>query len=295
MQVRLIAVPYHLGRPRVSAGLGPETLLSAGLEAAVTDAGCAVSVETVTVAGHATNEIAAAFAVSHALAARVRDAAAHGAFPLIVAGNCNNSAGALAGLGTQHIGVVWFDAHTDYNTPARTTTGLLEGMALAIVTGHAWPAMAGAIPGFRPVPGNRVVLVGARDLDGEEQQRIDDLGAVLVDPDRIRAHGVPSALGRALDALRERTREVYLHLDLDVLDPSEGKPHDWALPGGLSLDEVVQSIALVGDRCAIRGASLSAYDPACDDDGRVARAALRLIGAFAQTARSSSTIERLTT
>ncbi|MGH2530954.1 MAG: arginase family protein [Thermomicrobiales bacterium] len=287
MDVRLIAVPYHLGRPRISAGLGPEALLAAGADAAVREVGCTATIDLLDVSAASTNEIAAAFEVSRALASRVRDAVAHGAFPLILAGNCNSSAGTLAGLATDGLGAVWFDAHTDFNTPERTTTGLLEGMALAIATGHAWPAMARALPGFRPIAGNQVVLVGARDLDAEEQRRLDDLGAVVVGPDRVHAAGIEPVLHESFEQMPAGTRQMYLHLDLDVLDPSEGKPHDWALPNGLSLDETVQAIQLLGDRFALRAASIAGYDPACDLDGRVARAAIRILGAQANSARSS--------
>ncbi|MGH2562643.1 MAG: arginase family protein, partial [Thermomicrobiales bacterium] len=217
----------------------------------------------------------------------------HGAFPLILAGNCNSSTGILAGLDAADLGAVWFDAHTDFNTPERTTTGYLEGMALAIATGHAWPTMARSIPGFRPIAGERVCLVGARDLDDEEARRLDDLGAVVIGPDHIHEHGIEIALRGPLDELRPRTREVFCHLDLDVLDPSEGKPHDWALPNGLSLDQTVRAIEVVGDRFQLRAASVAAYDPACDDNDRVARAALRILGAMAHAARSSlATMDR---
>ena len=86
----------------------------------------------------------------------------------------------------------------------------------------------------------------------------------------------------ALAALRTRVDAIYLHLDLDVLDPADGVASGWAAPGGPRLADLERAIRLVGERFVIRGAGLTAYDPEADADGRAARAAIALLGAIAR-------------
>jgi arginase family enzyme len=82
-------------------------------------------------------------------------------FPLVLAGNCNTAVGTLSGADPEGLGVVWFDAHGDFNTPETTTTGFIDGMGLAIAVGHCWKAMARGVSGFSPVLEENVVIGGS--------------------------------------------------------------------------------------------------------------------------------------
>jgi arginase len=128
------------------------------------------------------------------------------------------------------------------------------------------------------------VLVGARNLNRGERAGLDAAGIVRVGPARVRREGAASALAGPLAALRRRVGAVYLHVDLDALDPSEGRANPLATPGGLSLDELEAAIRAVGDRFAVRAVAMTAYDPDGDAEGRVARAGLRLLTAIAGAA-----------
>ena len=87
-----------------------------------------------------------------------------------------------------------------------------------------------------------------------------------------------------MTALRARVDAVYLHLDLDVLDPADGVASGWAAPGGPRLADLERAIRLVGERFVIRGAGLTAYDPEADADGRATQSALSLLKAVARAA-----------
>src|SRR6478735_11713834 len=89
-------------------------------------------------------------------------------FPVVLSGNCLAAVGVIAGLG-EGTGVIWIDAHGDFNTPQTTTRGFLDGMTLATATGKCWVELANGIEGFMPVPEDAVVLIGARDLDPGEK------------------------------------------------------------------------------------------------------------------------------
>ena len=214
------------------------------------------------------------------LARRVHAAHEGGAFPLVLAGNCNSCLGTVAGVGP--VGVVWFDAHADFDTPDRSL-GFFDGMGLAILTGNGWELLRRTIPGFTPVDERDVVLVGVRDLE-EHQRPPLEASAMRVLPGP--SFGSTEFL-RALDELGRRTARTYLHIDLDVLDTSEGRANRFAAPGGLSAGQLEWAVEMVFRRCAVAAAAITAYDPALDEDGRMARAALRVISTVARSALAS--------
>lgn len=254
----LIQVPYHLGRKGVVLGAGPEPLAQAiGGESIVVER-----------AEPLTNEIAATFDVIRQVRTAVRDTLDAGRFPLVLAGNCHSAVGAVAALEGE-VGIVWLDAHADFHTPDTTTTGFFDGMPLAMIAGEGWAELRGTIEGLRPVPEERIVLVGARDLEPTEEGRLAASGIVRADY---------ASLEAALDGLASRTDAVYLHVDLDVLDPSEGRANGWAVDGGLTADELETAVEAVLARFAVPVATLSAYDPTEDPEGRIPAVAVRLAG-----------------
>jgi arginase len=215
------------------------------------------------------------------LAAHVSAAVAEGAFPLVLAGDCNSCLGTVAGLGPRDapLGVVWLDAHADFDTPDRSL-GFFDGMGLAILTGNGWDLLRGTIDCLTPVAERDVVLAGVRDLEEHQRTPLDRSALSLV-PGRTAAGPAYQA---ALDALRERAGSVYLHVDLDVLDPSEGRANRFAADGGLTVAELARAVELVFERFRVTAAAITAYDPALDTDGRMARAASGAVSAIGREA-----------
>jgi arginase len=283
MDVRILAVPYDSGRREWRMGRGPEHLLRGGLEDALRARGHRVSAERVE-ADAESGEVAATFLLARTLAERVREAAP--AFPLVLSGNCSAAPGVLGGAGPA--GVLWLDAHADLNTPETSRSGFVDGMSLAVATGRCWTGIAGTIRGFLPVPDEFVVLAGARDLDPGERVILARSAITTVDVPRVREEGVEAAFGPALAALAERVERVYLHVDLDVLDPSEARANGFAARGGLTPDEVEAAVRLAGSRLEIVGATLSAYDPDADEEARVPAAAARIAAAAIESAKVRS-------
>jgi arginase len=280
MDIRLITVPYDSGIRGWRMGAGPDRLLFAGAPDRLREAGHDVVLERIELPPAAPYpEIRAAFDLAARLSERVAGAGTAGALPIILAGNCATAMGTLAGLADAEPAVLWLDAHADFNTPETTRTGMLDGMALAIATGRCWSALATAIPGFRPVPDARVCLVGTRDVDGAEADLLRASAATVLAP-----ADVPARLSATLDTLRRETGTVYLHMDLDVLDPGEGTANAFAAPDGLRLAQVLEVIAAARARFRLGAVALTAYDPAYDADGRISAAALAIIDAVAEPA-----------
>ena len=282
MNVQLLAVPYDSGNLRARMGAGPEALLAAGLEQALTENGHRVHTKVAELAEDSWHsEIQTSFQLMRTLSVGVRDAREAGRFPVVLAGNCNTAVGTVAGLGGD-LGVAWFDAHGDFNTPETTTSGFLDGTAVAIITGRCWKQLALSIPGFRPIADERVCLIGTRDVDSLEGGLIAESSVDVLQPDKIR-----SELPRTLSAIGRHVERMYVHLDLDVLDPEVAAANKLSVRGGLAIEDVEYALSLIARDFRIAGVTLSAYDPEVDTDGAAAAAAIRLICTAAALAGGS--------
>lgn len=258
-------------------GAGPEYLLKNGLGEALTTEGRSAISTTLRPEGELLTEVATAFELNGLVSGQVRGAVSEGELPLVLSGNCNTSVGTLAGAGPEGLGILWFDAHADFNTPETTTTGFTDGMGLAIAVGHCWKAMAGAVPGFSPVPEENVVLAGIRDVDAAEKERLAASRITVVDAGSIEREGV-RVLAEALDALRTRVGRIYVHLDLDVLDAKKvGRANVFASEGGLNAEDLEAALGLVRGRFEVAACGIASYDPTFDTNGRVMRTALSCV------------------
>jgi arginase family enzyme len=171
---------------------------------------------------------------------QVEDALTGGRYPVLTASDCSICMTTLPVLARQRpdAWVLWLDAHGDFNSPDTTPSGFLGGMCLAAACG-VWESGLGS--GLDP---GRVVMCGVRDVDPGERVLLDTRGVGLVEN--------PSHLADVLDA-----RPVFVHLDLDVLDPTV-LPATFPAPGGLSdgglrtlLAEMGEAVDLIG--CEITG------------------------------------------
>ena len=275
MRVELLSVPYDSGLRGVRMGAGPEALLKSGLADRIAARGHEVSQTTIELPPDSfMPEVKAAFELDRRLAKAVSAAIARDAFPVVLSGNCISSLATVSGVGVNEPGVVWFDAHGDFNTPETTKSGFLDGMALAILTGQCWRQLAKTIPGFAAVRVDRVMLIGARHFDDDESALLSGTKVVRVSSDSVR-----KGFRDTLAEFGQRVRDVYLHVDLDVLDTSEGNANSFAVEGGLSLRELLDAIHAIGDVTRIRAVALTAYDPACDENGKMREAASTVIEA----------------
>jgi arginase len=277
VDVALLAVPYHLGHLSVGMGAGPDRLLDAGVGDALRRNGHDVEVERVGLDPQP-NEVAALFATAGLVSRHVAAAVDRGAFPLVLSGNCFCSLGIVAGVGGD-LGVVWLDAHPDFNTAEATTSGFADGMGLAVLTGTGWNALRETIPGYRMVPERNVILVGARDINPPEEARLQasDITRVDIADSGLRLLSVATEFAARIEG-------VYFHLDLDVLDPSEGRANEYAAAGGLRASDVSSAIDAVGRLLVLRAAAVTAYDPTLDPGGSLAETAVELVVRIADTA-----------
>src|SRR5262245_5182388 len=259
MRTSLFTVPYYLGRKGIGVGAGPRHLLAGAGDArheihpdALPDA-----------------EVDAIVAVNKALAAAVRRST--DSFPITVSGDCNSCLGTLSGLGSTDIGIIWFDAHGDMNTPETSPSGFFDGMSISIALGDCYPGVWSQLGNTNYIPAANVLLLATRDLDLLERPRIESSAVQMIQP-----AGIETELAPKLDALAERVTEVYLHFDLDALDPEFAPGAGYRCPDGISLVQAQQAIALIGGRFRIRAAALTNYNPDYEVEGRTLSAAREL-------------------
>ena len=270
MRVQILAVPYDSGRRDHRMGNGPARLLERGLATVWSAHHHDVATEWIEVSPAAAGDVRTSFDLYDKLATRVRVAHTDKRFPMVISGNCGATIGALAGLSDVRPAVVWFDAHADFNTPETSPSGFLDGMAVAVLTGRCWRALAAKVSGFEPVPESRVALVGVRDVDPPEADALSSSSIHRIGADLV-----------GLDAVFPVATRTWLHVDLDVLDAGEGKANQFATTGGLTAPQLVDAVRRLSSRLSLVGVAFTSYDPAADADGRIASAALEVGDALA--------------
>lgn len=189
---------------------------------------------------------------------------------ITVGGDCAVSASAVAHAARDAVtALVWFDAHPDLNSPATSPSGAFAGMVLhSIVDGGV-------------VPADRVFLAGARSWDAGEESFAAEAGIRAFRVDELTE---PTALVDAVVA--SGATSVYLHVDLDVLDPAGFSGLLDPEPFGLQVTELVAAIKELTARLPLSGATIAAYAPASEQD-RIddASTLLRIVGALAASSR----------
>jgi arginase len=185
---------------------------------------------------------------------QVDDALADGRFPVLLASDCSICMTTLPTV-TRFFPaarILWLDAHGDFNTPETSPSGFLGGMCLAAACGRWDDGFAVA-----PVDPARVITCGVRDLDAGERVELERAGVGVAEP---------GDLGELLDG-----ESVYVHLDLDVLDP-EVFPAQFPAPGGLSGEGLRELLSDVAETARVIGVEITAFE-APEDEGEVERLA----------------------
>jgi arginase len=267
---RFVVVPQWQGSPAPRA-----MLLRDGAEAIAGDLprGSTLVLDVPLEAGDAQGTGIHRMSAIRRIAEAVEDALAATADRVVlVGGDCSVSLPGIAHVAGDDLALVWIDAHPDLNDPDSSPSRALAGMALRAVLGGVPDAAPDAL-----VAAERVVLVGARERDPAEEVElattpITDLRAAdLADPD---------ALARAVAATG--ARRVYVHIDVDALDPAEFTGSSWGVPFGVRVADLVAALQRLKATVPIAGATIAGFAPATpdaavDDLGSI----LRLIGAVA--------------
>ena len=211
------------------------------------------------------------------IAERVRSAVEQGSVPLVLGGDHSVAVGTIGGLASLHGpgGVLWFDAHTDLNTPSTTPSGNVHGMPLAAALGRAgagfesnsWP-----LPALAP---EHVALVGARSIDPGEREAIKETGVAVYTISHIDRRGVEPVLKEALERV-SGAPFVHVSVDLDLVDPDVAPGVGSPVKGGLSYREAHLAMELVAESGLLSSLELVEVNPILDHENETARLAVDL-------------------
>jgi arginase len=197
--------------------------------------------------------------------------------PLVVGGDHSAAIGNIAASSqtVPGLGIVWIDAHPDFNTPETSSSGNIHGMVLAIAAGRG-PAPLVRLLGFAPmVHPERIVVIGARSIDAGERNNLRAAGVRVYEAEHLERHGVRETIGDAVAYLTEHNvRAVHLSVDVDVLDPARWPGVSTPAPGGMSGDDLRHAVRLVGEMAPIASVDIVELTPPEDVGGATVEVAL---------------------
>jgi arginase len=288
VRVEVVGAPIDLGAARRGTDMGPSALRYARLHEAVAAAGHAVRdlgnlhvpvPESRAESRGGLRYLPEVAAVCRELAASVEGTYHGGAFPLILGGDHSIAIGSLAGRRRAggSGGLLWCDAHGDFNTEETSPTGNIHGMPLAVAIGRGAPELT-EVAGGRAVDPAVCAVVGVRSLDPDERRSLHQSGIAVFTMKEIDQLGMAAIMEQALRIVTGGgAHPFHLSFDLDVLDPVAAPGVGTPVPGGLTYREAHLAMELAADSRLISGMDCVEVNPILDERNRTARLAVELI------------------
>ncbi|MCA9858475.1 MAG: arginase family protein [Thermomicrobiales bacterium] len=200
------------------------------------------------------------------IAKAVSEAIARGAQPFLAGGTCSHLPGMVGGLEqaygpTARIGLIWMDAHGDFNTPATSYSQMLGGMPVAVVAGLCYPTWREQAGIDAPMPTDRILMIDVRNLDDREETLIRSTDVTIA---RFGKNGDADEIVTAIDALAAKVDYLYLHIDSDILDERFQPNHPTAEPHGpddKTVDALIEHVMATGKVVALAVVSINPQEP----------------------------------
>lgn len=292
-KVRILGVPLDLGQNRRGVDMGPSAIRAAGLSSGLSDLGhqvrddgdIAVGIPENRAVGRRDARYATEIAkVCERLALRVESFLSDGWTPLILGGDHSLAIGTLAGSARgRRIGLLWFDAHADINTPKTSGSGNVHGMPLAYLFGLAQGRLGRVAGDVQPMRPDNAVLIGLRDVDPQERNNLRIAGVHALTMRDVDERGMRSVMEQALEWASRATDGIHVSFDMDVVDPAEAPGVGTPRRGGLTYREAHLAMEMVADSGLLRSMDVVEVNPILDERNRTADLAVELVlSAFGQ-------------
>jgi len=281
-----------LGASRRGTDMGPSALRIAGLGGKIRQMGINVgreedivvpAMETRTEEDSNARYKPQILAVCTELAQRTRQILDEGDFPLVLGGDHSIAMGTVSGIAShfhekgERIGLLWFDAHGDMNTPSSSPSGNIHGMPLAHLLGQGDTDLAN-IMGFAPkVRPENVAIIGLRSIDGEEREIIRNSGVKALTMRDIDERGMASVVNEALEIVNDGTSGFHVSFDVDGCDPEVIPGSGTLVPGGVRFREAHLLMEYVADSQKLCGLEIVELNPFLDHKNVSAERTLQLI------------------
>jgi arginase len=251
MTIQIVTIPYRYDEYDVGLGRGPRALLESGLEKRLRAAGIATgSVVEATLPDEERIDgpIAANIGrLGRHAAQAIADAREDGQPVLVLAGDDTAAIGVISGMQLAHgstvnLGLIWIDAHADFNTPETTVSGILAGMPVAIIAGLAGPIWRESAQLQATIPTDRILIAGAREIEEREEILLRSTNIRLVTSDEVQSG---NTFENAVDRLASHVDLFVVSIDLDVLDPTLVPSASTPSPNGLSIKQTSRMLRYV--------------------------------------------------
>jgi arginase len=283
-KVRIIGVPMDLGQNQRGVDMGPSAVRYAGLARRLQQLGYeTLDSGNITIPGHATLPgtslaerlvpIAGGVRKAYELA---RKSIGRCEIPIFLGGDHSIAIGTIGGVTHQHdVGLLWIDAHGDFNTPETSPSQNVHGMALATLLGRGVQELVDIGRPGRKIHPDHVVLIGARNLDPQEREMLKESGCMIFTMREIDEVGINAVLRLALDRL-DHLDHIHVSLDLDAMDPLEAPGVGTPSTGGLTYREGQLIMELIADTGKLHSVDIVEINPILDIQNRTAQVAVDL-------------------
>ncbi len=278
-RVEVIGVPMDLGADRRGVDMGPSAVRYARLRESLEELGIATIVDHGNIpvpvpeshAAQATRNakyLPIILGVCEELARLVEDVLRRDAFPLVLGGDHSIAIGTLAGAYRARKvqpGLLWIDAHGDINTPMTSPSGNVHGMPVSIALEE------------HSIVAERTVLLGLRDVDAGEKERIRALGVrafTMTDIDKL---GMERVMDEALAVATAGGAPIHVSFDMDGIDPTEAPGVGTPVRGGLTYREAQLAMEMVADAGRLGSLEITEINPVFDQRNRTAELAVELV------------------
>lgn len=288
MKVRIIGVPLDLGADRRGVDMGPSAIRAArlhstlrGLGHEVADAGnvATVEMEVRRVKDPKLKYLDEVLVACKRLSQLVTKAVSDEAFPLVLGGDHSIAIGTWAGLAAlgRNEGLIWIDAHGDFNTHETSPSGNIHGMPLAALVGLGDERLA-KFQGVKPkVNPKNAVLLGIRDLDPEEKKLIAKSGVTYYTMRTIDEKGIRSVMDEAIAIAGKGGKRIHCSFDVDVMDPAYALGTGTPAPGGLTYREAHLAMEMLADTGQLQSMEMVEVNPLLDNQNKTGELAVGLI------------------
>jgi len=290
--VNIIGVLMDLGADRRGVDMGPSAIRVADLNGRLAGLGYQVidegnfvvrNAEMMQITDRRLKYLPEIAAACRKLSDQVQAALERGSIPIILGGDHSIAIGSVSGLATYHrkkdqrIGLIWFDAHGDMNTPETSPSGNIHGMPLAAILGHGAKELT-EINGFSPkVYPEDCVLIGARSIDPEEAEAIKSSGIRVMTMRELDERGMSSVMDEAVWLASHNTAGIHVTMDMDFVDPFYAPGVGTPVPGGPTYRESHLAMEKIADSGKMISFELTEVNPVLDVSNRTAELGVQLI------------------
>jgi arginase len=291
-KVSIIGVPMDLGADRRGVDMGPSALRYANLNERLTELGYEVEdlgdldviiPETQHYGDPQAKYLKEIADACQHLAKMTLHAYESGRTPLVLGGDHSIAVGTVSGMAEafrrhkKTLGLMWFDAHADMNTPEISPSGNVHGMPMAAILGYGPPELTD-IFGFKPkLPPSNVVMIGIREVDREERELVKKSGVRVFTMKEIDKRGIGSVMDEALSILTRGTDGFSVTLDADFLDPYDSPGVATPVRGGANYREAHLAMEMIADTKKLASFEITEINPILDIHNKTAHFGMELI------------------